>query len=134
MIHVDTSFLVDLLREHARGERGPASTLLDSLESEDIRVGVHVICELLAGAELSRRPSVERQRVQQVCGSLEVVYPDEQFPRVYARLLAAQERMGQRIATMDLLIATGALADEAPLVTRNAKDFRRIPHLEVVTY
>ena len=32
----------------------------------------------------------------QLCASLEVVYPDQQFPPLYARTLAALERAGQR--------------------------------------
>ena len=33
---------------------------------------------------------------------------------------------------MDLLIATAALVDAAPVVTRNVQDFSRIPGLEVM--
>jgi predicted nucleic acid-binding protein len=97
-------------------------------------VGVHVVCELFAGAELARRASVERQRVQRLCADLTVAYPDAQFAPLYGRLLAAQSRAGQRVATRDLLIATAALVDEAALVTRNARDFRRVPGLEVLEY
>jgi predicted nucleic acid-binding protein len=35
---------------------------------------------------------------------------------------------------MDLLIATSAVVAGVPLVTRNAKDFARVPDLEVVSY
>jgi len=35
---------------------------------------------------------------------------------------------------MDLLIATSAVVAGAPIVTRNAKDFSRVPDLEVVSY
>lgn len=35
---------------------------------------------------------------------------------------------------MDLLIATAALEDGAPLLTRNARDFERIPGLRVLGY
>lgn len=35
---------------------------------------------------------------------------------------------------MDLLIATAALVDAAPVVTYNVHDFSRVPGLEVVTY
>jgi predicted nucleic acid-binding protein len=134
MMHLDTSFLVDLLRESRRGHHGPASAFLDTVEGEELRVGVHVVCELLAGAELSRPASAERQRVHRLCGSLHIVYPDERFPAAYARLLASQERTRQRIATMDLLIATAAVVEGAPLVTRNVKDFSRVSGLEVVPY
>ncbi len=134
MMHLDTSFLVDLLRESTRRVPGAATSLLDTIEGEEVRVGVHVVCGLLAGAELARQPGVERQRVRQLWTSLLVVYPDERFPTVYGRLLADLERSRQRISTMDLLIATAAVVDEATLVTRNAKDFSRIPGLELVTY
>ncbi len=35
---------------------------------------------------------------------------------------------------MDLLIATAALVEAAPLVTRNTRDFARVPGLELVGY
>lgn len=44
------------------------------------------------------------------------------------------ERAGQRIGAMDPLIATAALVDVAPIVTRNVQYFSRVPGLEVVTY
>ena len=44
VIHADTSFLVDLLRDTARGTRGPATALLEEIAREEIRVGVHVVC------------------------------------------------------------------------------------------
>lgn len=134
MIHADTSFLVDLLREARRGIRGPATGLLDDLESEEVRVGMHVVCELLAGAEGAQRPSVERQRVKGLCSGLVVSYPDERFPAVYARVLTALRNAGHPIDTMDLLIATAALVDGAAIVTRNAKHFDRVPGLVVRVY
>jgi predicted nucleic acid-binding protein len=35
---------------------------------------------------------------------------------------------------MDLLIATAAILDDAPLVTGNVKDFSRVPGLRVIGY
>lgn len=61
-------------------------------------------------------------------------YPDERFPPVYGSLLGSQERTHGRISTMDLLIATSALVAGAPLVTRNARDFARVPGLDVLAY
>ena len=134
MIHADTSFLVDLLRDAARGVRGPATALLETLDREETRVGVHVVCELLAGAEGSQRPTIERQRVRRLCGSLVVSYPDERFAPVYATLLASLRGTGRPIATMDLLIATAAIVDDAAVVTRNTKHFGRISGLEIRGY
>ena len=50
------------------------------------------------------------------------------------QVLAATTRGGKPSAAMDLLIATAALLDDAPLVTRNVKDFSRMPGLRVLRY
>ena len=134
MIHLDTSFLVDLLRERAHREHGPAASFLDSRLDDELRISLPVACELHAGAELSANPTREGARVRELCASLEVVYPDERFPPRYAALLARQERRGRRIPTMDLLIATAALLDESPIVTGNPRHFRAIEGVEVLEY
>jgi tRNA(fMet)-specific endonuclease VapC len=134
VIHLDTSFLIDLLREAARGGEGPASRFLGSVENEEVGISVFVACELAAGAAMSSRPTQEKRRVEQLCAGLHVQYPDERFPAAYGALLALQERGRGRISTMDLLIATSALLADASLVTRNRKDFSRVPDLVVLGY
>ena len=134
MIHLDTSFLVDLLRETSRRRPGAATALRSRLEAEELKVSVHVVCELLAGAELARHPADERQRVLNLCGAVEIAYPDERFAAAYARLLAALQRQGRMIGTMDLLISTAAVTDESALITRNTKEFSRVPGLTVISY
>jgi tRNA(fMet)-specific endonuclease VapC len=66
--------------------------------------------------------------------ALDVVQPDDGFPHRYGEVLAELRRRGQSIATMDLLIATAALGQAASLVTRNARDFDRVPGLLVMGY
>lgn len=135
MIHLDSSVLIDLLRETARGKPGAAVELFETLDEHEIlAVSVHVVCELRAGAELAKRPLREHEALDQLLSGLLTVYPAAEFAPLYARLLAATERTGQRVASMDLLIATAALLDDAPLVTRNVRDFSRIPGLRVVGY
>ena len=134
MIHLDTSFLVDVLRERARGAGGPAHRLLDTLADEELAISIHVACELHAGAELSSAPAKEHARVAALCSALETVPVDERFPRTYGRLLAELRRRGEVISTMDLLIATAARVENARLVTRNVREFERIPELGVLAY
>lgn len=135
MIHLDNSFLIDLLRETGRGRPGPALEFIEAVdETEVVAVSVHVVCELLAGVELARDPRRELREVATLTSALLVVYPDDRFAPAYGRLLASLARTGQRVATMDLLIATAAIVDDAPLVTRNWKDFMRIPGLRVLKY
>lgn len=135
MIHLDSSFLIDLLRETANERPGPAFDLIESFDENDLLgVSVHVVCELRAGAELSRQTLREHESLDQLLSGLLVAYPDDRFAPAYARLLAATTRAGRPVAAMDLLIATAATLDDAPLVTRNVKDFSRVPGLRVLKY
>jgi len=135
MIHLDSSFLIDLLRETAKERPGPAFDLIESFdESEVLCVSVHVACELRAGAELAKKALAEHEEVDRLLSGLLVAYPDDRFPMMYGRLLAATQRAGRSVASVDLLIGAAALLDDAALVTRNVKDFSRIPGLRVLSY
>lgn len=83
---------------------------------------------------MSTRPTQEKRRVHQLCAGPHVEYPDERFSAAYGPLIASQERSRSRMSTTDLLIATTALVAGAPLLTRNAKDFSRLPGLDVLDY
>lgn len=134
MIHLDTSFLIDLLREARRGQGGPASRRLEELADVELRVSVHVLCELFAGVERSSRRAEERAAVEALTAGFEVVSPGTGFASTYGRLLARLQEEGRVISAMDLLIATAAVVDSASIVTGNPKHFERVPDLEVVTY
>jgi len=135
VIHLDSSFLIDLLRETARERPGRAFELIESFDANEILgVSVHVVCELRAGAELARQAQQEHKALDDLLSGLFVVYPDDRFAPAYARLLADTTRGGRRVAAMDLMIATAAVLDAAPLVTRNVKDFSRVPGLRVLDY
>ena len=134
MIHLDTSFVIDLLREIARGQEGPASKFLETVSEQQLGISVFVLCELLMGAELSANPGVETARVSAICSNLHIELLDERFAPVFAKHYARQEKVGQRVSTMDLLIATSATLADASLVTRNTKDFARVPGLRLMGY
>ena len=135
MIHLDSSLLIDLLRETARERPGPAFDVMESLDAGEIlAVSVHVVCELRAGAEFCRRPFKENEALDQLLGGLLIAYPDGRFASTYGRLLAAAQKAAKPLPSMDLLIATAALVDDAPIITRNVRNFSRIPGLRVVGY
>jgi predicted nucleic acid-binding protein len=134
VIHLDTSYLVDILRETARGTPGAAASFLRGVAEEEVRISVFVACELAAGAEASNRRGSESERVAELCRLFSIEYPDERFAPAFGRLAALQKRAGDRIDTMDLLIATMAVVADAPLVTRNVRHFARVPGLRVLAY
>jgi len=135
VIHLDTTFLVDFLREQRRDRFGPASTFLEGLPEDDmLGVSVHVVCELMAGVQAAGAPAGEVDRISRLCDALVICYPDERFAAEYGRLLSGIRASGTSIDTMDLLIATAAVLDRAPLVTRNARHFSNVPGLVVESY
>jgi len=135
VIHFDTSFFIDLQRELAGERTGPAFEFLEDLDDREIlRVSVFVVAELRLGAELVRKPDKAHVEIEEMLSGLLVFYPNDAFASRYAREAAAIKRSGGAVDKMDLLIATAALLDDAPIVTRNVKDFSRVPGLRVLSY
>jgi tRNA(fMet)-specific endonuclease VapC len=132
--HLDTSFIVDLLREQAKRVSGPAGRLLEELGDEPLALSVFVACELEAGAARAARPDRERARVAEILASVPTVFPDDRFPATYGDILDRLLSAGHGISVMALLIATAAVVEGATLVTRNPRHFDRVPRLDVRSY
>ena len=60
---LDTSFCVDLLREQHRHENGPATIKLSRMGDSPVFISLFVLCELQAGARLSKIPEQELHKV-----------------------------------------------------------------------
>jgi predicted nucleic acid-binding protein len=134
VIHFDTSFVVDFLREGTRGELGPARALFKSLPRQPHAISVFALCELLAGVAQASRGDQEREKVRLFCSRLRTVYPGEGFAEDYGSIVGTLKRSGRNPRAMDVLIATAAVRDGAHLVTRDSKDFLGVPGLEVISY
>lgn len=134
MIHLDTTFLMDAIRESRRGMDGPARRWLADHPGEPMAMSVFVLCELLVGAELHADAQAERRRVRAIFGGVPVVMPDEHLADTYARIHGALTRRGEPLATMDLLIAATAVTHGAALLTANEADFARVSGLRVLGY
>ena len=63
--------------------------------------------------------------------SFEIMPFDERASLEYGRIRAHLERKGTLIGSMDMLIAAHAQSLGVTLVTNNAKEFKRVPHLQV---
>lgn len=133
-MHVDTSFLVDLLRERGRRLPGRATTFIESHANARFGASVFVACELEVGVARSASPDRERARIRAALQSIEIVYPDERFPPIYGELAARIRRNGQTVSEMDLMIAATAIIQGVPVVTANEKHFAVVPGLQVVSY
>ncbi len=131
---VDTSFCIDLMNEHTSGLMGSAMLKLKELGDTELMVSVFTLCELAAGAEMSRHTAEEMRKVEALGEMLSVVYPDGEFAFRYGRIAAHLRRNGTPIPLMDLWIGVTALRSEVPLLTDDAVHFSRIPGLANITY
>ena len=71
------------------------------------------------------------RRVEALRKQLEVEPLGSDFPQSYARVRAHLESAGLKIGDRDTIIAAHALAVRATLVTRNIREFARVPGLVV---
>jgi predicted nucleic acid-binding protein len=80
----------------------------------------------------------ERQRKFSPASEYLETLDEDETPAVsvhaVCELMAGLNRAGRGIDAMDLLIATAAVVDGSPLVTRNARHFSGIPGLAVIGY
>ena len=126
---LETTFLVDLERELARGEEGPAQRFLEDSPDAGLCITFTIAGEVAAGTSLRQRVAWQRfvSPFRILGWTLEVSWR-------YGQLYRYLSDQGLLIGTNDLWIAATALAHCVPLVTANDRHFGRVPDLDVRTY
>jgi len=131
---VDTTFVIDLMREQGAGRIGPALGLLRNHRAAKLRMPVFVLCELELGALRSNRSEIEQARILRLTEFLEVVYPQPGFAAIYAGAVAKLLDAGTPVPVIDALIASVAIQYSEPLMTRDRLHFDCIAGLVVESY
>lgn len=128
---LDTSFIVDVIRGSP-----PALNLREELEggSEAIRVPTPVLYELWEGIERSRYPPREIEAVEETLRSYPILDLKPDHAKRAGQISGALARRGLRMGDADILIAGMGVVEGETVLTRNAKDFERVPELTVRTY
>ncbi len=126
---VETTFLVDLEREHSRGRAGGAIEFLDT--HQDARLYLPFV---VAGEIASGKTMRDRAKWEAFLGPFFVLPSTPEVCWQYGRTYRHLRDNGNLIGSNDLWIAATALANDMPVVTRNIADFRRVPSLEVLKY
>jgi tRNA(fMet)-specific endonuclease VapC len=126
----DTTFLIDLQRERSLGDReGPAHEFLASEPDLEVHLPVVALGEFAEGFANADDPVLRSVR------ELHVVLPvDESTALAYGWMVRTLRQTGMLPGSNDLWIAASAMRHELPLVTGNARAFRRIDGLEVIVY
>jgi len=131
-LNLDTTFLVDLERKDAA-----ALARLAEMASSGERLATTVItaAELYRGAYAHPQAERKLREVEDVLDRLIVIEMDLPAAKVYGRLHEELRRTGVTLPDRDVLIAaTGLAYGESAILTRDAKDFGRVPGIRVVTY
>jgi predicted nucleic acid-binding protein len=126
---LETTFLVDLERELAAGHEGPAQAFLAAQRAEPLFLTFTVAGELAVGLGAG-----DRRRWEEFIGPFAVLPASADVCWEYGRLFRYLKTNGLLIGANDLWIAATALAFGKALVTRNRRDFQRVPGLEVMGY
>ena len=124
---LDTNICIDIIKERPR-------SVLDRFKDHavgDIGISVVTLAELEYGVSASSRPTKNREALDQFVSPLEIAPFDRAATTAYGRLRAALEKKGQMIGSMDLLIAAHAVSLDVRLVTRNSREFARVPGLTI---
>lgn len=97
----------------------------------EIKLCTPVLWELLTGAFKSQDPRSQLARLEAVRNRFDVLPFDLVAAEQAAKVRAHLERQGTPIGSIDNMIAGTALAHDLTLVTRNVREFSRVPQLKV---
>jgi tRNA(fMet)-specific endonuclease VapC len=129
MVCLETSFLIDLLRER-KGARELAQQL--SRETR-LTVAAPSVMEVWSGACLSNASDAEKHKVTELLQSVEILPLDERSAKWAAELEYSLSTQGTSMQLADVQIAAIAQANGEMLVTRD-EDFSRIAGLKLLKY
>jgi len=132
MVCLDTTFFADLFRKDPAAEKKLYELANDT---ETVSTTVMTIAELYYGAYKSKNISEEMKNVAAVLNSFLILEMNQEGAKIFGEILSTLEKKGQIIPDRDILIGAISLSKgEETIVTRNAKDFAKIPGLKVQTY
>jgi len=129
MFVLDTNTLVYFFR----GDGHVAQRLL-ATSPTDVAVPTVVVYELETGIARSADPAKRRGQLDRLLQAVAVLPFGVDEAKASAALRARLEHEGTPIGPMDTLIAGTALANRGVLVTRNLREFGRVPGLAVVDW
>jgi len=124
---LDTNICIYLIKKKPQGV---LKKLAEHKISED-GISAITVAELEYGVAKSAQPDKNRDALDEFLAPFEIISFDDRAALEYGRIRAHLERKGTLIGSMDMLIAAHAQSLGVTLVTNNAKEFKRVPHLRV---
>jgi tRNA(fMet)-specific endonuclease VapC len=125
---VDTDFLIDRWRN---GEASGASIYARAHMEDSLAISWIVKGEFLGIAGITGQDSPQ---IMEFLARYPTHWPDEELILGYARLNVLLLRRSLSLRTNDLWIAASALRLDVPLVTRNTREFGKVPGINLDPY
>lgn len=126
------SFLVDTnILVYAFKGQGGCRERINRAPPQSLAISTITIFEIEFGLAKSNNPSHLREFLQKLLQRCQLLPLDEPSAAHAGRLRAYLAALGQPIGPYDLLIAGIALAHNLTLVTRNTREFERVPGLKI---
>jgi tRNA(fMet)-specific endonuclease VapC len=110
-----------------------AQQYADALRGSDLILSFMTIAELRMGAISAGWGSRRRLLLEQFIQPFELVYADNALCTLWARLRADARAAGRGLSPQDAWIAATALALDAPLATKNRRDFEHVQKLRLLS-
>ena|SRR3989338_1187744 len=128
---LDTSFLIDLM-ENDEAALMRKQKMIEN--REDYRVAAPTIFELWSGLFASSKHEKEKAKVLIALAEINTIPLSRKSAEKAGEIHGSLIKKGQQIDSVDSMIASAALLENEPLLTRNAKHFTRVAGLKVEVY
>lgn len=129
MFVLDTNTVLD----YFRGKGRVAERLL-AIKPSEIAVPAISVYEVWVGVLGSQNPKRRREQFEQFLSVVEILPFGAEAGLRAAELRHKLERTGEAIGPLDTLIAATALTHGGVLVSRNLREFARVPGLKSVNW
>jgi tRNA(fMet)-specific endonuclease VapC len=129
MFLLDTNTLIHFFKG-----RGKVAERLFAVPPSDVAISAVTLYEIEVGIAKSEQPARRRRQFDAFLAVVLVLPFDRSAARAAATVRAELERRGLPIGPLDNLNAGIALAHRATLVTRNTREFSRLPNLAVMDW
>ena len=129
MFALDTNTVIHFLKEGGR-----VLAHLARVPRSQVAIPSTVVYELEVGTLRLTNGDARRARINVLLRTVTILPLGREEAEAAARVHAGVEARGQIIGPRDTLIAGTCLAANATLVTRNTREFARVPGLKVVSW
>lgn len=123
---VDSDYVADYL-----GARPHAMKLLSSFAKDDLSISLITYGEIYEGIYFGRDPQKITEVFERFLCFVDTIPLTKPIMQQFAQIRGKLRRKGQIIGDFDILIAATAIQHNFTLVTRNIKDYARIPSLRL---